>query len=106
MLSWFTALATAFAAKEVIKEKIEPIAPKGTRFDWDAYWSDIENGMSTIEQVKKRQSGGYMTTKPLHKPQEVIPKVVDIKRYQYDKELYGEAIAEVNRKCGVYMFIK
>lgn len=106
MLSWFSALATIFAAREVIKEKTEPVAPKGTRFDWDAYWADVENGMSAAEQVKKRQSGGYMTTKPLPEPVEVIPKVVDMKRYQHDKKVYGEAIAEVNRKCGMYMYVK
>lgn len=106
MLSWFSALATIFAASEVIKEKTEPVAPKGTRFDWDAYWTDTENGMSAMEQVKKRQSGGYMTTEPLPEPQEIIHKVVDIKRYNHDKALYGEAIAEVNRKCGMYMYVK
>lgn len=106
MLNWFAALATAFAAREVIKEKTEPVAPKGTRFDWDTYWTDVENGMPAMEQVRKRQSGGYMTTKPLSQPVEVIPKVVDMKRYQHDKKMYGEAIAEVNRKCGMYMYVK
>lgn len=106
MLNWFAALATSLAAKEIIKEKTEPVAPKGTRFDWDAYWADVEKGMPAMEQVRKRQRGDYMTTKPIQKPVEVIPQVVDIKRYQNDKALYGEAIAEVNRKCGMYMFIK
>ena len=106
MLNWFAALAASFATVEAIKEKTEPVAPKGTRFDWDAYWDDVENGMPAMEQVRKRQRGGYMTTKPLPEPNEVIPKVVDMKRYQYDKALYGEAIAEVNRKCGMYMFVK
>lgn len=106
MLNWFAALATVFAAREVVKEKTEPVAPKGTRFDWDAYWADVENGMPAMEQVRKRQRGGYMTTKPLPEPQEIIPKVVDIKRYNHDKALYGEAIAEVNRKCGMYMYVK
>ena len=55
---------------------------------------------------EKRQRGGYMTTKPLPEPKEVIPKVVDMKRYQHDKKLYGESITEVNRKNGLYMFIK
>lgn len=106
MINLFTALAAIFSAKEIIKEKTEPVAPKGTRFDWDAYWKDIKNGMSCTEQVRKRQRGEYMTTKPLPAPKEVIPKVVDIKRYNHDKEVYGEAIAEVWRKCGSYMSIK
>jgi len=101
-----TALSALFLGVQIIKEKTEPVVPKGTRFDWDAYWADVEKGMPAMEQVRKRQRGGYMTTKPLPEPKEVIPKVVDMKRYQHDKELYGEAIAEVNRKCGMYMFIK
>ena len=106
MLDFFTAFAAILAAKEVVKEKVEPVATKGTRFDWDTYWADVKNGMPIVEQVKKRQSGGYMTTKPLPEPKEVIPKVVDMKRYQHDKKLYGEAIVEVNRKLGMYMFVK
>lgn len=101
-----TALAALFTAKEIIKEKTEPVAPPNTRFDWDAYWADVENGMPAMEQVRKRQRGGYMTTKTLPEPKEVIPKVVDMKRYQHDKALYGEAIAEVNRKNGMYMYIR
>lgn len=106
MLSWFSALATIFAASEVIKEKTEPVASKGTRFDWDAYWADVEKGIPAMEQVRKCQRCGYMTTKPLPEPKEVIPKVVDMKRYEHDKKLYGEAIAEVNRKSGMYMYVK
>ena len=100
------ALAAILTAKEIIKEKTEPVAPKGTRFDWDAYWADVEKGIPAMEQVRKCQRCGYMTTKPLPEPKEVIPKVVDMKRYEHDKKLYGEAIAEVNRKSGMYMFIK
>ena len=99
-------LGALFCAKEIIKEKIEPVAPKGTRFDWDAYWKDIENGMPCMEQVRKRERGGYMTTKPLPTPKETIPMVSDIKRYEQDKELYGEETAEFFRKCGFYMHIR
>lgn len=63
MLNWFTALATMLAAKEIIQEKIEPVAPSNTCFDWDAYWADVKNGMPAMEQVRKRQRGGYMITK-------------------------------------------
>lgn len=100
------AFAAILSAKEIIKEKTEPVAPKGTRFDWDAYWADVEKGMPAMEQVRKRQCGGYMTTKPLPELKEVIPKVVDMKRYQHDKELYGETIAEAWRKNGSYMYIR
>lgn len=101
-----TIFSTLYLSGQAIKEKTEPVAPKGTRFDWDAYWADVENGMPAMEQVRKRQRGGYMTTKTLPEPKEVIPKVVDMKRYQHDKALYGEAITEVNRKNGMYMYIR
>ena len=101
-----TVFSALFLGVQVVKEKTEPVVPKGTRFDWDVYWADVEKGMPAMEQIRKRQRGGYMTTKPLPEPKEVIPKVVDMKRYQHDKKLYGEAIAEVDRKCGMYMFIK
>lgn len=106
MFNWFTALAIGFAAKEIIKEKTEPVAPKGTRFDWDAYWEDVKNGTSCMEQVRKCEHGGYMTTKSLPKPKEIIPKVVDVKRYQHDKQLYGETTAEMWRICGYYMTVR
>ena len=106
MFNLFFALATVFAAKEVIKEKIEPIASKETRFDWEAYWTDVENGISAMEQVRKRQRGEYMTTKQIPVPKEIIPKVIDMKRYQNDKQLYGETTAEMWRKCGFYMTVR
>ena len=62
---WLAGLvATLFVGSQIVKEKMEKPAPKGTRFDWDAYYKDIENGMTTVEQIKKRQRGGYNTTKP------------------------------------------
>ena len=97
-----------FAIKEVVKEKTEPVVPKGTRFDWDAYYKDIENGISAMEQVRKRQRGGYMTTKPATPKWYELPldTVVDTKRYKHDKEVYGEHIAESWRKNGQYRQIK
>ena len=58
-------IAIIFAIKQILKETFEKPAPKGTRFDWDVYWEDVNNGMSSMEQVRKRQRGGYMTTEPL-----------------------------------------
>ena len=63
MFSLLSIISTLFTVKELIKEKTEPVVPEGTYFDWDAYWDDIKNGMSTVEQIKKRQRGGYMVTK-------------------------------------------
>lgn len=105
MIDLLAILAACLTIKEVAKEKMEPIAPKGTRFDWDAYQKDIEDGIGAMEQVRKRQSGGYMTTAPLPTPPAAINDVVDIKRYQYDKRVYGETFAEVNRKNGSYKYI-
>ena len=48
---------------KLIKEKTEPVTPRGTTFDWDAYYKDIDNGVDTMERIKKRQQGYYMTTK-------------------------------------------
>ena len=53
------------AVIQIVKEALEKPAPKGTRFDWDAYWKDVENGMGAMEQVRKRQRGGYWTTEPM-----------------------------------------
>ena len=61
MFHKFTVLILAIGS--IIKEKTEPVPPKGMHFDWDAYWNDVNNGMSSVEQIKKRQRGGYMTTK-------------------------------------------
>lgn len=106
MFKILTAIAALFTAKDVIKEKAEPIAPKGTRFDWDAYWDDVDSGVGALKQVRKRQSGGYTTTEPLPHKQPPIDGVIDIKRYQHDKEVYGEAIAEINRQNGSYKYIR
>lgn len=99
-------VAALLFTKEVVKESIEPVAPKGTRFDWTAYWRDADNGLGAMEQVRKRQSGGYTDAIPLQiNP---VPKngVVDQKRYQRDKRTYGEAIAEMNRQNGSYACVR
>lgn len=64
MINILFVIAAIFAIKQIIKEAAEKPAPKDTRFDWDAYWKDVENGMPTTEQIKKRQNGGYYTTRP------------------------------------------
>lgn len=60
-------VSSIFTIKELIKGKTEPVATANMRFDWDAYWEDIRNGISAMDQLKKRKSGGYYTTKPLPK---------------------------------------
>ena len=59
-----TMFSMLFAAKEVIKEKTEPVAPATMRFDWDAYRADMDK-MSVKAQMKKVERGEYFTTKPI-----------------------------------------
>ena len=58
-------LSAIVLGTEIVKEAVEPVAPANRRFDWDAYYEDIRNGMSVQEQIKKRAKGGYYTTKPI-----------------------------------------
>lgn len=106
MFNMFFISVLILAIVQIIKEAFEKPTPKGTRFDWEAYWKDVESGMPAMEQVRKRQRGGYMTTKQL--PDNTIPenKIVDVKRYEHDKREYGEEIAEINRQNGSYTYIR
>ena len=96
MINVLGIVAAFLSAKEVATERIEPVAPKGTRFDWAAYWHDADNGLGAMEQVRK--------------PPQINPVlengVVDQKRYQHDKLAYGEAIAEMNRQNGSYAYVR
>ena len=53
-----------YSIVQSIKESTEKPVPQETYFDWDAYWEDVRNGMTSVEQIKKRKSGGYLTTIP------------------------------------------
>lgn len=108
MFGLLTIVSAFFTIKQLIKEKTEPVAPKGTRFDWDAYYKDIENGIGAMEQVRKCERGGYITTKPEPPKWYELPMdtVVDEARYKHDKETYGERIAETWRKNGSYRYKK
>lgn len=106
MIDLFAALAACLTIKEVVQEKAEPVAPKDIRFNWSMYWDDVDKGMSATEQINKRQSGGYMTTAPLPISSPAIHGVVDVKRYQHDKRVYGDAIAEMNRQNGSYKYVR
>lgn len=55
-------LSAVFLGTKIVKEAVEPVAPS-TRFDWDAYWEDIDKGISIQEQLRKRAKGGYNTSK-------------------------------------------
>lgn len=106
MIDVLSIVAALLFIKEVAKERLEPVAPKGTRFNWAAYWQDIDNGLGAMQQTRKRQSGGYTTTMPPQINPVLKNGVVDQKRYQYDKITYGEAIAEMNRQNGSYAYVR
>lgn len=57
--------AIVWIVGNLLKGALEKPAPKGQRFDWDAYWKDVESGVDSMEQVRKRQRGDYLTTDPL-----------------------------------------
>jgi len=88
-------LSLIYAAYKIISEKLEKPAPANRRFDWDAYWKDVENGMSVTDGIKKQKRGDYWTTKPEN-------NLVDIERYEHDKKYFGEECADGWRKNGYY----
>lgn len=108
MFNLISIFAALFTVKEIIKEKTEKPAPKNMRFDWDAYWQDVRNGMSSVELIRKRQRGEYFTTKP--KQEELsdihMDAVIDVERYERDKSIFDEAIVENWREKGVYRKIE
>jgi hypothetical protein len=68
-------------------------------FDWDLYWYDVRNGVSTTKQIKKLQNGDYMTViNPAIKSNDRFDNV----SYEKDKAMYGKAIAEIWKKNGSY----
>ena len=103
MFGLLAIISTLFTITQLVKETTEKPAPKGTRFDWDAYNRDIANGMDCMTQLKKRKAGGYMTTTPLPE-NPPIDRVVDVERYERDKKLYGEDLTELHRKAGDYNY--
>lgn len=85
----------------LIKQKSETHYYGNYRFDWDEYWLDIKNGMKITEQLEKKKSGTYM--KPINSFNNTKTKnCFDMKRYEHDKVMYGEAIVEMFKKNGVY----
>ena len=88
-------LSLCYAAYKIISEKLEKPAPPNRRFDYAAYWNDIENGMSMTACAEKRKRGGYWTTEPEN-------DLVDIERYDHDKKYFGEKYAEKWRSYGSY----
>ena len=107
MVSLLGLISTLFVAKKIVSEALEKPVPKGTRFDWDAYYEDIKNGMDHKTQLKKRQRGGYNTTKPaVPVPDKPTEDIVDIARYAYDLKTHGAYYVELGRSIGSYRTVK
>ena len=106
MLNLFGILAGLLAGKEIVKEKMERPAPRGSHFDHEAYWADI--GCDFKTRMKKFERGGYMTTKPSQPKWYDLPvdAVVDVDRYMKDCQEIGEWYAENRRKVGAYRYIE
>ncbi|MBR5604256.1 MAG: hypothetical protein IKW51_08655 [Bacteroidales bacterium] len=102
MFYFIVVIGLIFSVKEIIAEKLEKTLVN-THFNWNEYWKDIRYGMTTEQQLKKRQSGGYTTTSLCSSNHK---NIFDHERYNYDKKLYGETIAEIWKKNGSYDFIK
>lgn len=99
MLNLLSLIGSLFVAKEAIQETLEPVAPPEQHFDWDAYYDDIDSGIAPMEQVRKRQKGGYNTCKP-------ISTQKTLRDFQYEKYLKDKAdnpaYAEAKNQMGAY----
>lgn len=99
-------LAAGFLVYSAFKKITQKKIPKGARFDWDAYWKDVREGLTTQEQLKKKENLEYWTTKPESPKWYDLPldTVVDVERYEQDKALYPKE-AERKRKRGDYRYM-
>lgn len=92
MCGFITALAVAFLSKEIIKEKLEQLAPANQWFDWD----DVNAGFDCMEVVKRRGNGYYNTTARLPQP-----------KYQnYLKQAMWEQYQRDLKECPEYAALK
>ena len=87
----------------------EKPCPLGHRYDSEKARQDLANGIGTCEWQRRKKKGYYWSTpeeiEQRQKAKEDIPGVVDIKRYEYDKKLWGEEKAEQRRAAGHYKHI-
>jgi hypothetical protein len=90
-----TSLAAVITTLNIVHERLEQPAPKGTRFDTDTYWDDVNRGVDPIEVVRKRQNNQYVTTAPKPVSHRDIPinAIVDRERYEHDVKKYGQGFA-------------
>ena len=93
---------------------IEKPCPKGYVHNDLKAAKDLASGISKWEYLRRKNRGDYWITNKEYMeqftPKEVIPGVVDIDRYNYDKEKYGklehgDLILERRVKFGSYRHI-
>jgi hypothetical protein len=103
-------VSIAFTIAQLVKENRDKHRhiPPNHRFDYEAHWEDIRNGMSLEARMEKDRRGGYYTTKPEPVPWYKLPPdtVVDTARYERDKKELGEGVTELQRRAGHYRYIK
>ena len=87
----------------------EKPCPPGHKFDSEKELQDLRDGIGVQEWQRRKKKGYYYSTPEeiaqRQKAKEVIPGVVDIERYEYDKKLWGEEKAEQRRTAGHYKHV-
>ena len=82
--------------------------PPGSRFDFEKSEEDFASGIGVQEWERRKRKGYYYSTPEemarRQEEKEVIPGVVDIKRYEYDKKLWGIEETERRRAEGRYLY--
>lgn len=103
----FSPAVLLLAGGKIVKEKLEPKVTQPRYFDWDAYWSDVKNGMSTMEQLEKRKRGEYYTNvKPKKEEKDKLPMraIVDVERYERDRNFTTSTPLKTMRELGEYSY--
>lgn len=81
----------------LLRDMAENPAQETVRFDWEEYNRDIQQGLDSRKQIQKLKSGAYNTTEPY--------SVVDVERFRYDLEIYGEEFVDRKKRDGEYGFL-
>ena len=92
----------------------EKPCPHDCLYDSEKAIEDLASGVKPSEWKRRMKKGYYWT--PIEEIEqrekeresqnvEVIPGVIDIKRYERDMELWGAVFVEELKKAGCYMYI-
>ncbi len=63
MIHLMFGLAVILVVYNLFKESRPSKMPPNAYWDWDEYWQDVENGMSSQQQLKKIENYGYYKSK-------------------------------------------